>query len=649
MLALLALCACGGGDTTTTPSTPTNPPPPPDPPRATSLRIESGSSQSGTVGSALVQNLVVSVRDQQGSPFAGATVQWSVTAGGGEVSSSTSASGADGTASVGWTLGTTAGEQAVTAAVDGINEALAFSATGVPDEPTSLVAATEAVDLAAWGQTMQLSVAAADQHGNAVSNPSVTWSSSDATVADVSPDGVVTTGLNGAAILTARTSDALTLVDGVGEVRTAVVETSVAVTVAQLNTQCVESTPQPLGGVGPAQPFVLGPEGLPIPNNPWDGTSHRVLDFDGDGDDDLIRFEYSFPSSAEYSGAVTVIENRDGVLVDATADWIDTPIIPDHPRDYEVGDFDGDGREEIFVAQHGFDADPFPGAPDLFLEAVGDDFVDSGSSVLMPHDGNSFTHGAASGDIDCDGDLDIFAVTVTPDAPSRLFMNTGGLFADASPQVPEEFLGGGLQEAEFIDFDLDGDADLFIGTGAVEFPTILLVNDGFGDFRVSDQIVLPAPRYTPRHAINGAKAADFTGDGLPDLLLFEIPEAFSSVSTIRLWENMGDGTFTDIGVEWGLPEECTGEVIEPLFVDDFNGDGWADFLIPLGCQETGGVAAIAINTGGSFQITPITSFRPWFEFAMPHPFDLDGDGDLDLYVDQNGGPVILRNTTVGGE
>ncbi len=80
----------------------------------THLVIVSGANQSGDVSSALAQPLVVEALDAANKPVANVSIAWAV-AGGGSLSSQTGTTGADGTASVTWTLSSTPGVQAVTA------------------------------------------------------------------------------------------------------------------------------------------------------------------------------------------------------------------------------------------------------------------------------------------------------------------------------------------------------------------------------------------------------------------------------------------------------------------------------------------------------------------------------------------------------
>jgi hypothetical protein len=65
----------------------------------------SGNDQPVAVGTAAANPLVVLVTDATGAPFAGATVTWTVTAGGGSVSDSTSVSDATGHATTTYTAG----------------------------------------------------------------------------------------------------------------------------------------------------------------------------------------------------------------------------------------------------------------------------------------------------------------------------------------------------------------------------------------------------------------------------------------------------------------------------------------------------------------------------------------------------------------
>ncbi|MGH7614526.1 MAG: leishmanolysin-related zinc metalloendopeptidase [Gemmatimonadales bacterium] len=85
----------------------------------TQLALISGNNQTGTVGQALAESLVVVARDRFDNPVGGATVTWAVSAGGSLGSTTAGRADAQGRSSVAWTLGPRAGGQIVTASFPG--------------------------------------------------------------------------------------------------------------------------------------------------------------------------------------------------------------------------------------------------------------------------------------------------------------------------------------------------------------------------------------------------------------------------------------------------------------------------------------------------------------------------------------------------
>jgi hypothetical protein len=94
-----------------------------------------------------------------------------------------------------------------------------------------------------------------------------------------------------------------------------------------------------------------------------------------------------------------------GTLVDASA-IVDGPLpITVHPREIVVSDFNGDNKPDFFLADHGYDANPFPGFQNQLLLSTESGYVNAtGSSLPALID---FTHSAIAADVDGDGDVDL--------------------------------------------------------------------------------------------------------------------------------------------------------------------------------------------------------------------------------------------------
>ncbi|CAN5917576.1 hypothetical protein BH11GEM1_BH11GEM1_20970 [soil metagenome] len=517
-----------------------------------------------------------------------------------------------------------------------------------PAGPTAITVTTsrDSLVLDAWADTASLAATVRDQAGGLVSSATTVWASLDTAVVTVGPTGALVSVRPGVAKVRVTAS--------LGSLTPATKEVTVNVA-RQRNVACIAPTVVARGAAAGVPAFGTSVNILTgLPGAAWDGSRSFPADYDGDGDADLVRIEYSFPKSTPYGGTTRVFRNDGGTLSDATAQVLAGNVVPDHARDFEIRDFTGDRVPDIYVAQHGFDAAPFPGAANLLFTRSGTQLVERAAAAFSPYSRTSFSHAAASADVDCDGDLDLVELNLNANAPNYLFLNNGsGTFSTAPVSAfPIGVLGQSTaqrwQEAEFIDFDSDGDADLFLGarSGTNWNEDVMMVNDGFGRFRVTSSVKLPAPRFTPEHGVNNVKSADFNGDGRLDLLLFEIPKPFTTTSAIRLWLNAGNGQFQDASAAWGLPATCGAEMIEPLFVVDFNKDGLPDVALPPGCPELGN-GGILFNQGSAFASFKYSSIQPWLEFGAVTPLDIDSDGDPDLVFSDNRGkgnpPVLVRN------
>ena len=165
-----------------------------------------------------------------------------------------------------------------------------------------------------------------------------------------------------------------------------------------------------------------------------------------------------------------------------------------HPRKALPGDFNGDGRPDVFVLGHGYDHPPFPGeAPYAILS--------SASGYVQAEELDSiigFHHGGASADMDADGDLDVF-VADSFGGPFFLLNDGAGSFTMDRARIEGIGPHEGIFTAELVDVDRDGYVDLLVaGHEHEDFSTRILWGDQSGLFRTLRQTILPA---IPGHGI----------------------------------------------------------------------------------------------------------------------------------------------------
>ena len=129
--------------------------------------------------------LSVLLEGSNGKPLAGQTVKWEAGEESGTVSVQSAKTGADGVASVEWTLGTRAGRQSVRAVADGVLP-LVLTVDAVAGEPATLRLSRDSVTFRVRGDSVAIEVDVADAYGNKVEGAAVTWASSAADIAAVS-------------------------------------------------------------------------------------------------------------------------------------------------------------------------------------------------------------------------------------------------------------------------------------------------------------------------------------------------------------------------------------------------------------------------------------------------------------------------------
>ena len=267
------------------------------------------------------------------------------------------------------------------------------------------------------------------------------------------------------------------------------------------------------------------------------------------------------------------------------------------------------------------------------------------------------SHAAACGDVDGDGDLDLYVGAfcdrpagkykgASGPVPNVLFINKDGRFVDSGQRAVA--FKARTSGAVFVDLDNDGDLDLYVSN-----------NSKRKGLRVSNKLfenvkgrLRDVSKGNGACVIMGGRSVgvlDFDGDGLLDLLVGG--DKWTGSQT-KLFRNKGKLAFEDAGAKAGLPEDlpCLG-----VLTCDFNGDGWPDIFIsqanrmflskgdgtyaeskaaseslqykPLGREDTPCGAAVGdVNRDGRLDIVIVDHNQP----ARQHLFIRSGKDDREV-------------------
>lgn len=264
-------------------------------------------------------------------------------------------------------------------------------------------------------------------------------------------------------------------------------------------------------------------------------------------------------------------------------------------------------------------------------------------------------HGAAVGDFDGDGKTDIYVggFCDRPDAEYRpakgpvanhLFRNLGNGKFEIIKQPAISYYGR-TSGAVFVDLRNSGNLDLYAANNTKGKTNKKDDPQKSAQLRYSQLFMNDKGKFTDVSEMSGAcpntlrtarniGVLDFDGDGLLDL--FVVEDKFIAKPSCRLFRNKGDMKFEDVTKEVGLPEDIYGL---GLAVADLNGDGRPDLFVPHSNRlfmsqvkdgKTTYREAVELRPVFTWPILPKIKNEDWPCGA--HFADLNNDGLLDLVV-----------------
>lgn len=203
---------------------------------------------------------------------------------------------------------------------------------------------------------------------------------------------------------------------------------------------------------------------------------------------------------------------------------------------------------------------------------------DCGTLNLGCQTGESNGETATVGDVDNDGDIDIYYNSSYNPAVARLYYNDGdGTFTENAVGAGLSVGMGSAQPyyaTNFGDYNNDGWLDLFLAHPS-GYESRLFLNDGDGTFTRQDTSAVDANHGT----VNGAVWGDYDNDGDLDLLL-----GINAVAN-KLYRNDGGGVFIDVAASLGIQNGTTNTA--SVSFSDYDNDGDLDIY-----YGNGGVANV---------------------------------------------------------
>ena len=468
------------------------------------------------------------------------------------------------------------------------------------------------------------------------------------------------------------------------------VSSSCKKTEAPINAQQTEAaaTPSPSPSASPTPPRPSGPieftdvtaqAGIHFKHNSGAfgkkylpetiGAGCAFIDYDNDGWQDILLVNsMNWP---EQKGAKSFLalyhNNKDGTFTNVTGQA--GLAVEMYGIGVAVGDYDNDGNDDIYIT--------CVGPNHLFRNLGGGKFVDVTARAGVGDPG--FSTSAVWFDYDNDGKLDLFVGNYvewsvekdiycsldnknksycTPQSykgqSATLYHNRGnGTFENVTKKAGVEDPSGKTLGIALLDYDSDGWLDLFVANDTE--PNKLYHNNKNGTF--TDEGIAAGVAFSAAgtaRAGMGVDAADYDGSGRPSVIIGNFTN-----ESMALYHNDGSGLFTDEAASSGIGKQSAQSLTFATFFFDYDLDGLLDIFAANG-HVSDDIAVVQPNVKyaqpphvfhnkGKKKFEEVTAK---LGKAMQRAIvgrgaaygDFDNDGDLDLLITSNNGPVrLLRN------
>jgi hypothetical protein len=275
---------------------------------------------------------------------------------------------------------------------------------------------------------------------------------------------------------------------------------------------------------------------------------------------------------------------------------------------------------------------------DLDYSHVENTYVDFDRDRLLYHMRSTEGPKLDVGDVNNDGLMD-FYIGGAKNSAGKLFLNIGrNKYKSSNEDLFEKDKQSEDSQVVFFDADNDGDIDLYVSSGGVEFSNSsyalfdrLYINDGFGEFTRSSQLL---PTSNPE-STSVVLPNDFDKDG--DLDLFVgirlKPGSIGVPQNGYILENNGKGEFNDITLK-SAPDMIGLGMITDAKWADFDNDNDYDLII---VGEWMGIKLFENDNLNFTEISKKVGLKNtsgwWNRIASS---DIDNDGDIDFIVGNHG-------------